>query len=300
MRNTDKNVFKIFTGAIDAWTVKKGESEKRKLRGIASGTSLDAEGDRMSESALRLMEKQIVGLTLHKDHVFNVDNTIGHFVNAKVLSSPDGDVRELWVEAELEPFDVNPDAKRIFEKIKSGTRLGFSVAGILREWERIESKDGNERFLITDIELLSVDLVTIPAYRASQGSLSAVQEGKSAGLSKSDVYVCKQIGNVIREVESEKIEIQNEADEIEDVDSRLAALELKLEELEKAVMKGVDKADSPDVDLAKLVERIERIESAVVEPPKSKGLMVLPDGVIMTQADDIEAFEKSGSGFVGL
>ena len=36
-------------------------------------------------------------------------------------------------EAELEPFDVNPDAKRIFEKIKSGTRLAFSVAGILRE-----------------------------------------------------------------------------------------------------------------------------------------------------------------------
>ena len=66
----DKNLFKIFTGALEAWTIKEGETETRKLRGIASGTSLDAEGDRMSEKALQLMQKQIAGLTLHKDHVF--------------------------------------------------------------------------------------------------------------------------------------------------------------------------------------------------------------------------------------
>ena len=152
----------------------------------------------MSEKALKSMEEQIIGLTLHKDHVFKVDNTLGHFVDARIVASSEGDVNELWVEVELEPFDINPDAKRVYEKIKSGTRLGFSIAGILKEWEKIETKDDKSRFLITDIELLSVDLVTIPAYRASQGSLSVTSE-KSQVTSQHEIYVCKQIGQILRE-----------------------------------------------------------------------------------------------------
>ncbi|MBU1023381.1 hypothetical protein KKB99_03740, partial [bacterium] len=252
-QKNENKVFKIFTGEIEAWTVSKGDSQSKKLRGIASGTALDAEGDRMSEDALRSMENQIVGLTLHKDHVFNVDNTIGHFVDAKILSSDDGDVKELWVEAELEPFDVNPDAERIFEKIKSGTRLAFSVAGILKGWEKIDSKDGFERFLITDIELLSVDLVTIPAYRASQGSLSAFQASDGvSGKSTPAVYVCKQIGRIIRGTDlssrSNQEYSQNENE------SQLAILERKFIKLEEILTKILEESNT---DVSDLIERIE-------------------------------------------
>ena len=294
-KKNENKIFKIFTSEIEAWTVSKGDSQLKKLRGIASGTALDAEGDRMSEEALSSMENQIVGLTLHKDHVFNVDNTIGHFVDAKILTSSDGDVKELWVEAQLEPFDVNPDAERIFEKIKSGTRLAFSVAGILKGWEKIDSKDGIERFLITDIELLSVDLVTIPAYRASQGSLSAFQasDGVSA-KGNPEVYVCKQLGKIIRDCDSE---YQSSAeDPNRNNESELAILESKFNKLEKKLTKILEESNTGVTDL---IERIERIEAQVVHPPKSKGLMVQINGKIQPAIDDSAAFEKNNGNLLG-
>jgi hypothetical protein len=305
----EKNIFKIFTGAIETLSMKEGDSVSHRIRGIASGTSLDAEGDRMSEKALKTMESQIVGLTLHKDHVFKVDNTLGHFVNAGIKASPDGDVRELWVEAELEPFDVNPDAKRVYDKIKSGTRLGFSIAGILKEWEKADPINGKERFLITDLELVSVDLVTIPAYRASQGSVSVLSE-KADSIPDSEIYVCKQLGKIIRDLESD---VKSVADEpvANDLELRIAALERKVIELEEKLLSipieprtvdpDTEKTVTPDWE--KVIERIGRIEARVVDPPKSKGLMVHPDGRVQdvsclkSDEKDIEAFEK-GSGIL--
>lgn len=298
--NNNDNIFKIFTGALKAWSVKQGETVTYKLRGIASGTALDAEGDRMSENTLRSMESQIIGLTLHKDHVFKVDNTLGHFVDAKVITGADGNVRELWVEADLEPFDVNPDAKRVYEKIQSGTRLGFSIAGILKEWERIDSGDSKGRFLVTGLDLLSVDLVTVPAYRASLGSIDTIQD-KTGSQEKSmnGLYICKDIGKLIRDLKTG--ESLSAAETEDDISSRITALEKRLDHLEKTAT--LEKTSSEDIqplqasntDINSILERITRIESRIVDPPKSKGLMVSKDGSVSAEDDVAEAFEK-GSG----
>ena len=292
--NNNENIFKIFTGALKAWSVKQGETVTYKLRGIASGTALDAEGDRMSEQTLRSMESQIIGLTLHKDHVFKVDNTLGHFVDAKVITGSDGHVRELWVEADLEPFDVNPDAKRVYEKIQSGTRLGFSIAGILKEWERIDSGDSKGRFLVTGLELLSVDLVTVPAYRASLGSIDSIQDKMgSQEKSLNGMYICKDIGRMIRDFKTG--ESQQTAETDDDIPSRIVALEKRIDHLEKVSDGDNQIPQTTATDINSILERISRIESRIVDPPKSKGLMVSKDGSVSVEDDVSEAFEK-GSG----
>jgi len=273
------NIFKIFTSAIEAHS----DTGHHLLRGVATGTALDAEGDRMSENALRSMESQIAGLTLHKDHVFKVDNTLGHFVNAKITSDPHDNMLELWVEAELEPFDINPDARMVYEKIHSGTRLGFSIAGLLRGWEKLESKNGKERFLITDIELLSVDLVTIPAYRASQGTLTAIEEPSSLHNSEiSDNFICKEIGLIIRSSAEQRASASSEpyasasgpgprASASSDTPVSIETLQSKIISLE---------------------QKIARIERNIVNPPKSRGIMLDRDGKPVLDSEDIEAFEK--------
>jgi hypothetical protein len=298
--NNNDNIFKIFTGALKAWSIKQGETVTYKLRGIASGTALDAEGDRMSESTLRSMESQIIGLTLHKDHVFKVDNTLGHFVDAKVISGSDGNVRELWVEADLEPFDVNPDAKRVYEKIQSGTRLGFSIAGILKEWERIDSADSKGRFLVTGLELLSVDLVTVPAYRASLGSIDTIQDQIGSGeKSMNGLYICKDIGKLIRDFDTTESQLSTEPED--DISSRIDALEKRIDHLEKTATpektsaEDIQTPQETDIDIKNILDRICHIESRIVDPPKSKGLMVSKDGSISLEDDVSEAFEK-GSG----
>jgi len=261
--NTGNMIFKIFTGAIEPTYIEHEETPRHVLRGVASGTSLDAEGDRMSEKALRKMENQIVGLTLHKDHVFKVDNTLGHFTNAKILSDAVGDVHELVVEAELEPFDINPDAKKVYEKIKSGTRLGFSVAGLIKRWEKLEPVEGRERFLITDLELLSVDLVTVPSYRASQGSIMAFEDmSETADLDESSIYICKELGEIIR------------------------TQSIRSEPIVKPDMSEIRKS------LDGIIKRIERIEANIVEPPKSRGIMISRGGREEIASDELDAFEK--------
>jgi len=287
-----KNIFKIFTSALEAHS----DTGRHLLRGIATGTALDAEGDRMSENALRSMESQIIGLTLHKDHVFKVDNTLGHFTNAKIASDPNQNMRELWVEAELEPFDINPDARMVYEKIQSGTRLGFSVAGLLRGWEKLESANGKERFLITDIELLSVDLVTIPAYRASQGTITAIED---PSLHDSDIpaenFICKEIGSILR---------NSITDDSLDHDSELhasarspqprasASSESSPQPLASASSNAPDTIEILKSRISDLEQKIARIEANIVAPPKSRGIMLDRDGKPHLDSTDIEAFEK--------
>jgi hypothetical protein len=286
-----ENIFKIFTSAIEAHS----DSGRHILRGIATGTALDAEGDRMSEGALRSMESQIVGLTLHKDHVFKVDNTLGHFTSAKIASDKSNNLRELWVEAELEPFDINPDARMVYEKIQSGTRLGFSVAGLLRGWEKLESSNGNERFLITDIELLSIDLVTIPAYRGSQGTVTAIEGSSALAYSVSgESFICKEIGSLIRNSEPESAVEQSAT--VEKSAPRLSILpDSKVEKSEPHASASPD----PDVHISTLMariksleEKISHIESSIVSPPKSAGIMLDRSGKPHIDSSEMEAFEK--------
>ena len=288
-------IFKIYTNAVEPHLIQHEETHRHILRGLASGTSLDAEGDRMSEKALRAMERQIIGLTLHKDHVFKVDNTLGHFIGAKILSDSTGNIHELMVEAELEPFDINPDAKTVYEKIKSGTRLGFSVAGLIKKWEKLESNEGRERFLITDIELLSVDLVTVPAYRASQGSIMALDDvSKSERSTEDAVYICKEIGEILRNpinpVENDFPDKANRC--MKNLETKITDMESLINKLDEKLNSETEKGVSLSGMLEIIRQRLARIEANIVEPPKSRGIMITRDGRETVLKDDTEDFEK--------
>lgn len=170
------NEFKL-TMPISKSYEKKGDDGATHLyvAGIASGTGLDLDGERMAKSAIDAFKKAIdEGIVtpqgkwghvpLRSGHRKEWDDVLGWITKAEV-----DDQHNLWIEAELD--DTSSVAKDLFAKLNRGDRpgkpvqLGFSVGGSIkkasREWD---ANVGRSIRIIEDVILKEISVVGQPAY----------------------------------------------------------------------------------------------------------------------------------------
>jgi HK97 family phage prohead protease len=130
------------------------------LHGIASTLSIDRDEEKMSENALRDMEKEILmnGVNLFGNHQHDWENTLGVIKSARVNS------RQLDVDIDLDNPRTNPKVVALLEKIKKGIKLGLSVGGaITKEREEYDRDLGKKVKVIDGVKLFEISVVGIPS-----------------------------------------------------------------------------------------------------------------------------------------
>lgn len=179
------NQFKITCSIAKAYEKRDGGVTRQYIGGLASGTQIDLEGERMAESAISAFQKAIKeGMTLpdgqwsliplRSGHRHEWDDVLGYIVGAEVDKE-----HNLWIEAELD--QENPVAMSLYKKLtrdpEAGkpVKLGLSVGGtVLKagyEWND-ETSDFTKTYY--NVELREVSVVSQPAYPTSY--LTALQK----------------------------------------------------------------------------------------------------------------------------
>ena len=178
--NTDFKITCTVNKAYEYHDLSSHEAKKR-IQGMASGTAVDREGERMSRSVIDSFQKTIKEgifldsgewsyVPLVSEHRKNGlgepqwDQILGHLVDAWVDSE-----WNLWIEAELDPD--NPDSELLFKKLTRDPEEGkpfsggLSIGGVVidagMEWD-----DELQRAVNTyrEVGLREVTVTSAPAF----------------------------------------------------------------------------------------------------------------------------------------
>lgn len=170
--------FKITCSIAKAYEKNVDGILKRFIGGLASGTQVDLEGERMADSAIQAFKKAIdEGMTLpdgqwsliplRSGHRHEWDDVLGWITGAEVDKE-----NNLWIEAELD--HENPVSVSLFKKLTrtpehgKPVKLGFSVGGTVNragyEWDE-DINDFTKTYY--DVSLREVSVVSQPAYPTS-------------------------------------------------------------------------------------------------------------------------------------
>lgn len=152
-----------------------------RLTGIASTTSIDRDGERMSQEALKDMVVEIKknGVNLFENHEHGWQNTLGFIKDAKLSGN------EVLVDIELDDANTNPKIPMLLNKLKKGIKLGLSVGGNVTQekWEYNKSQ-GRKVKILDKVKIYEVSVVGIPSNADSYISIPQAI-AKSAKLEKS-------------------------------------------------------------------------------------------------------------------
>lgn len=161
----DKGFFKSFIqlnqkdGHIDILEKSIGGKTVKFLRGVATNTEVDKEDERMSKSFVSKIKQQILGLNVFVEHEHSIEKTVG-YVDEVIDDGSDNVI----VDTALEDADENPMVKSILNKIKHGTKIGYSVGGRISKakkiWDDVKKKTITE---IEDGDIFELTLTALPA-----------------------------------------------------------------------------------------------------------------------------------------
>lgn len=163
----DKGIFKTYIplnqkdGIVDVLEKKIGGdngSTVKYLRGTATNTGVDKEDERMSKSFVGKIKKNIVGLNVFWEHEHSIDKTLGF------VDDVDGDDDNVVIDTALENEGDNELVKKILNKIKHGTKIGYSIGGKITKAKKFF--DESLKKWITEIEdgeIFEVSLTAMPA-----------------------------------------------------------------------------------------------------------------------------------------
>lgn len=153
-----------------------GKVKKIFLTGIASNNKIDREDERMTSEFIQKMANTAEGLTLFYEHKHDIEHTMGHISNGWLNE----DKTCFYIKAELEPPTVNPLVERVIGKIKSGTKIGFSVSGLIKEAKRVWDKEHEKEIYEMSDGIL--DEVSVTAWPAAYDTwASAVSKSLNEG-----------------------------------------------------------------------------------------------------------------------
>ena len=146
-----KKEFKVYSPltakSVKSFTSKSEESEDRiLLEGVASTTSRDLHDEIVSSSAIESMSEQALGLNIHGDHWYGLDDVIGAIKDATVED------KQLKIKF-LITKKYTPDIKDLLE---TGVRLGLSIGGYVTAYDE-------KNRIINEIELHEISLTAMPA-----------------------------------------------------------------------------------------------------------------------------------------
>lgn len=137
---------------------------KKFIRGEASNTKRDKDGERMSSNFIKKMQDTAIGKPIFVSHKTEVENTIGY------ISAVDGDKDSFCIEAALEPEynkgtgEGNEKVNMVLEKITHGTPLGYSVGGrVTKAYKELDTTNGQTTTVFDDGEINHTGVVAIPA-----------------------------------------------------------------------------------------------------------------------------------------
>ena len=147
---------------------------KKYIAGIASGTGIDRDSERMADTAIEAFKKAIDDgvvlpdgkwslIPLRSGHRREWDDVLGWVTKAEI----DND-QNLWIEAELDDTSVATDLYRKLtqgEKPGRPVQLGFSVAGRVLAADFEWNADLNKKVRVfKDVRLTEISVVGSPAY----------------------------------------------------------------------------------------------------------------------------------------
>lgn len=177
------------------------EVEKRYITGLASGTELDRDSERMAESALHAMREaidkgilsdtgEVMQVPLYNEHRKETLEQLGWLTKAwlqKGVNDQGKDVVEMWIEAELD--EDNPKAHLLFKKLTTPgpknrpTLLGLSISGTVRKMSKVFDPEVKKTInVFDDIQLGEVSVVTKPSYSKSSSYLETLAKSYTGDI----------------------------------------------------------------------------------------------------------------------
>ena len=201
-----KQTFKVYCSNLEKnqFPLNDG-SDELILEAIASTSSVDEEGDMISDECIESMKKQATGLNIHLDHNHDTHNVIGNVI--EVLET---DNKTLKIK-----FKILPSwQSKILEYLDNGIALGLSIGGAVKDFEETES--GWE---IKDIKLYEISLTPLPANWDTFGTVKISGEDELV-TAKCFSGACKQILD-----NSKSFDITKELEDGEDPDEDNAITE---------------------------------------------------------------------------
>jgi len=166
---------------LSAFTREEKGVTRYYIGGTASSTMEDLKGSVISTEAQVIMMEKLRGLakkmsdvnsgmTAWLSHEYTVpEDCLGAFTAASIVSRADSNGQEfidLDIECRLVDFSSNPRAEAAYKQVQDGIRHGWSIGAYFKDIEWLSDDPDSEdfwKYKVTDIELLEISLVGIPA-----------------------------------------------------------------------------------------------------------------------------------------
>lgn len=158
------------------------------LTGVASTTSIDRDGERMSDTALKMMVEDIktVGVNLFGNHSHEWENTLGVIKNARLNSN-----NQVEVDITLDDATTNPKIPALLNKLKRGINLGLSVGGNVESTKEEYSKTLGRKVKILDkVKIYEISIVGIPSNADAYVSIPQAIAKSMSEKAKTDCSHC--------------------------------------------------------------------------------------------------------------
>jgi len=205
MKKTDKGFFKTFIpletnkGKIQIFEKDLGDGISKKfLRGTATNTLVDKEDERMSKNFVDKIKQSALGLNVFSEHNHSIDKTVGF------VEDVGGDYNNVVVDVALEDENENSIVKSILNKIKHGTKIGYSIGGRILKAKRTFDEDLKKWINeIEDGEIYEISLTAMPAgvgtwVEPIQKSLNDLVDKEDVDIDKDEIK--KQIQKALDEM----------------------------------------------------------------------------------------------------
>lgn len=153
------STFKFFVPFTKAYIAK--DTNKMMVEGLASTTEVDLTGERMADSAIKSMAASNLPLPFRSEHRSDWDSVLGSVT--ELSATPD---HQLLMKAELDAD--HPNAHFLFGKLQTGSQLGLSIGGRVKEWDwENDPEIGRSVRTYKDIDLTEVSVTSHPAVQST-------------------------------------------------------------------------------------------------------------------------------------
>lgn len=305
--------FKFFVSINKAIT----ESGKIYIQGVATGTALDADGQRMDKSSVINFLNQINKnseegnpLPLKDGHSQdgNIQEEIGAVVFAQLI---DDEESSLFIKAELDPD--HPSTPYLLKKVNQGKQFAFSIEGFSSEAPRMEFDKtiGDYVTVLKDLIPSAISITSKPAYLPS--FFEVVMKAHSLKTNEQEDYNNLTITNsqmpkdIKTEILSEKSEQGTEevvdqttetaATETEEkVDSTAEVVEETVEETPETTEEVATEDETTEDATEETVEKSQDIAELITKAMKGEFTTIAEainklEAVAKSLHDDVEAIK---------
>ncbi len=209
------------------------------IRGLANTGNTDVEGDTLSQEALLDICRQATEHNLHIDHDASIDGVLGPITRAELTP------RGVEIDADILEGKYT---SRIRDLLEHGVRLGMSVRGLA---ERSKARGGD----FVRVVLTEISLTPLPADQSTLGS----------------VVIVKSFGELAERIVAFNDDLEEDDNMADDItkDVVVELINTGFNERRDEFLEIVrnELKDEFGVVLAELKERVEKLESQLVDAP---------------------------------